>query len=35
MAVSADKLVPYEEFIFVIDILKQKNIEKISMVVKK
>lgn len=35
VAISADKLVPYEEFIFVIDILKQKNIEKISMVVKK
>jgi biopolymer transport protein ExbD len=35
VAISADKLVPYEEFIFVIDILKQKNIEKISMVVQK
>jgi biopolymer transport protein ExbD len=35
VAISADKQVPYEEFIFVIDILKQKNIEKISMVVQK
>ncbi len=35
VAISADKLVPYEEFIFVIDMLKQKNIQKISMVVKK
>lgn len=35
VAISADKLVPYEEFIFVIDTLKQKNIEKISMVVTK
>ncbi|MFA7084349.1 MAG: biopolymer transporter ExbD [Arcobacteraceae bacterium] len=35
VAISADRLVPYEEFIFVIDSLKKKNIEKISMVVKK
>ena len=35
VAISADKLLPYEEFIFVIDLLKQKSIEKISMVVQK
>lgn len=35
VAISADKLLPYEEFIFLIDILKQKSIEKISMVVQK
>ncbi len=35
VALSADKLAPYEEFIFVVDILKQNNIEKIAMVVKK
>jgi len=34
VAISADKLVVYEDFIFVIDILKQKHIEKIAMVVK-
>lgn len=33
VAISADKLVIYEDFIFVIDILKQNNIEKIAMVV--
>lgn len=35
VAISADKLVPYEEFIFVIDLLKSKGIEKIGMVVQK
>jgi len=35
VAISADKRLPYEEFIFLIDILKQKSIEKISMVVQK
>jgi biopolymer transport protein ExbD len=33
VSISADKSVPYGEFIFVIDLLKQKNIEKIGMVV--
>jgi len=33
VAISADKQTPYEEFIFVVDSLKQKGIEKISMVV--
>jgi biopolymer transport protein ExbD len=33
VAISADKLSAYEDFIFVIDILKQKHIEKIAMVV--
>jgi biopolymer transport protein ExbD len=33
VAISADKLTPYEEFIFVVNALKEKQIEKISMVV--
>jgi len=33
VSVIADKSVPYEEFIFVIELLKEKNIEKIGMVV--
>lgn len=33
VSVSADKSVPYEEFILVIELLKKKNIEKIGMVV--
>jgi biopolymer transport protein ExbD len=35
VAISADKLAPYEEFIFVVDLLKSKGIEKIGMVVQK
>lgn len=33
VSIRADKLTPYEEFVFIIDLLKQRNIEKISMVV--
>lgn len=33
VSVSVDKSVPYEEFIFVVELLKEKNIEKIGMVV--
>ncbi len=33
VTISADKATPYEEFIFVVDTLKQKGIEKISMAV--
>ena len=35
VAISADKMAAYEDFIYVIDLLKQKQIEKISMVVNK
>jgi len=35
VSISADKLTPYKEFVFVIDLLKNKGIEKIGMVVKK
>lgn len=35
VTISADKSTPYEEFIFVVDNLKQKGIEKISMAVEK
>ncbi|MCD8478649.1 MAG: biopolymer transporter ExbD [Sulfurospirillum sp.] len=35
VAVSADKLAAYEDFIYVIDLLKAKEIEKIGMVVNK
>ena len=35
VAISADKMATYEDFIFIIDLLKQKEIEKISMVVTK
>jgi biopolymer transport protein ExbD len=34
VAISADKLITYEDFIFVIDVLKQNHVEKITMVVK-
>ena len=27
VSIRADKLTPYEEFVFIIDLLKQKNIE--------
>lgn len=33
VSIQADKLTPYEEFVFVIDLLKQNNIEKIGMVI--
>ena len=33
VSIQADKLTPYEEFVFIVDLLKQKGIEKISMVV--
>ena len=33
VTIRADKLTPYEEFVFIIDVLKQKGIEKIGMVV--
>ncbi len=33
VSIQADKLTPYEEFVFIINLLKQRNIEKISMVV--
>jgi len=33
VSIRADKLTPYEEFVFIIDLLKQKGIEKIGMVV--
>ena len=33
VTIRADKLTPYEEFVFIIDALKQKGIEKIGMVV--
>ena len=35
VAISADKHSEYEDFIFIVDILKQREIEKISMVVQK
>lgn len=35
VAISADKMAAYEDFIFVIDLLKAKSIEKIGMVVNK
>jgi biopolymer transport protein ExbD len=35
VAISADKNSDYEDFVFVIDILKTQEIEKISMVVQK
>ena len=35
VSIRADKLTPYEEFVFVIDLLKSKGIEKIGMVVEK
>ncbi len=35
VAISADKMAAYEDFIYVIDLLKQKEIEKIGMVVNK
>lgn len=35
VAISADKMASYEDFIYVIDLLKQKEIEKIGMVVNK
>lgn len=35
VTIRADKLTPYEEFVFIIDILKSKGIEKIGMVVEK
>ena len=35
VAISADKMATYEDFIFIIDLLKQQEIEKISMVVTK
>jgi len=33
VSIRADKMTPYEEFVFIIDILKQRGIEKIGMVV--
>lgn len=35
VAISADKASSYEDFIYVIDLLKLRNIEKIGMVVNK
>lgn len=35
VTIRADKLTPYEEFVFIIDLLKSKGIEKIGMVVEK
>ncbi len=35
VAISADKMAAYEDFIYVIDLLKAKEIEKIGMVVHK
>lgn len=35
VAISADKHSDYEDFVFVVDILKSQEIEKISMVVQK
>ncbi len=35
IAISADKASSYEDFMYVIDLLKLRNIEKIGMVVKK
>ena len=35
VAISADKMASYEDFIYVIDLLKSKDIEKIGMVVNK
>ncbi len=35
VSIRADKLTPYEEFVFIIDLLKQKGIDKIGMVVAK
>jgi len=35
VAISADKMAAYEDFIYVIDLLKSKDIEKIGMVVNK
>lgn len=35
VAISADKLAAYEDFIFIVDILKKNNINKIAMVVEK
>lgn len=33
--IRADKLTPYEEFVFIIDLLKSKGVKKIGMVVDK
>eukprot|EP01156_Anaeramoeba_ignava_P002693 Anaeramoba_ignava/a219220_21.p2 GENE.a219220_21~~a219220_21.p2 ORF type:complete len:128 (-),score=2.65 a219220_21:487-870(-) len=33
VSIRADKLTAYEEFVFIIDLLKQKGIKKIGMVV--
>lgn len=33
VSIRADKLTPYEEFVFIVDMLKQKGVEKIAMVV--
>jgi len=33
VSIRADKMTPYEEFVFIIDLLKQRGIEKIGMVV--
>jgi biopolymer transport protein ExbD len=33
VSIRADKQTPYEEFVFVIDLLKQKGIKKIGMIV--
>lgn len=33
VTIQADKLTPYEEFVFIINLLKQNEIEKIGMVV--
>lgn len=35
VAISADKMAAYEDFIYVIDLLKAKDVEKIGMVVNK
>ncbi|AFL68918.1 biopolymer transporter ExbD [Sulfurospirillum barnesii] len=35
VAISADKMAAYEDFIYIIDLLKAKEIEKIGMVVNK
>ena len=35
VTISSDKLSMYEDFIFVIDLLKEFDIDKVSMVVKK
>lgn len=33
VSIRADKLTPYEEFVFIVDMLKQKGVEKIAMAV--